>query len=147
MANFAKLDENNKVVQVAVIHNNIVDNGDGTESEKKGQTFLRNLYKEPTAVWKQFSYNTNEGIYYIHVNGVKQAGPDQSKAFRKNSAGIDGTYDPNRDAFIPPKRYASWILNESTCIWEPPIPFPEFDPEVPDRAWTWDEPNVNWKIK
>ena len=120
MAHFAELDANNIVLRVIVVHNNeLMDNGQ--ESEAKGIAFCQSLFG---GTWVQTSYNSN---------------------FRKNYAGIGYTYDATRDAFIPPQPYPSWVLNEETCQWEAPIPYPTDvgTPEVPKR-YIWDESLVNW---
>lgn len=92
MAHFAELDDQNTVLRVIVVHNNeLLDNG--VESEAKGIAFCKTLFG---GNWKQTSYNGN---------------------IRKNYAGIGFTYDPVRDAFIPPKPGDSWVLEESTCQW------------------------------
>ena len=120
MAHFAELDANNIVLRVIVVHNNeLMDNGQ--ESEAKGIAFCRSLFG---GNWKQTSYHAN---------------------FRKNYAGVGYTYDATRDAFIPPQPYPSWVLNEETCQWEAPIPYPTDvgTPEVPKR-YIWDESLVNW---
>ena len=129
MASFAKLDSENKVIEVHSLHNNELKDSNGVEQESLGIEFLRKLYKEPDAVWKQTSYNTKEGIHTL--GGVQ---------FRKNHAGIGYTYDENRDAFIPPKPYESWILNEDACIWEAPITRPDDGPN-----YIWNEINQNWE--
>ena len=85
--------------------------------------------------WIQTSYNTHAGIHY-GIDGT----PDGGVALRKNYAGIGYTYDRTRDAFIPPKTWASWQLNEDTCLWDPPIPYPE-GPEL----YVWDEDTRSWK--
>ena len=90
--------------------------------------------------WVQTSYNTRGGIHY--TNG--QPSEDQSKALRKNYAGVDFTYDAERDAFIPPKPFDSWVLNETTCWWEAPIPVPTIEDDGQDPIvyrWylNWDE--------
>lgn len=121
MAHFAKI-ENNLVTQVVVVHNNelLVDN---VESEQAGIRFLQNLYGADT-VWVQTSFN---------------------KTFRKNYAGIGDTYDSVKDAFIPPKPYPSWLLDESTCQWNAPVPAPD---AFGDYAYVWDEKTLSWeKIK
>lgn len=87
-------------------------------------------------IYKRTSYNTRGGIYYQHDNTPSL---DQSKSFRKNYAGIGYYYDEDRDAFIPPKPYDSWILNEFSCLWEPPIPYPN-----DDKKYYWDESILNW---
>ena len=79
--------------------------------------------------WVQTSYNTHGGVH-----------PDDVP-LRKNYAGIGYTYDPVRDAFIPPKPYASWVLNEDTCLWEAPVPRP-----TDDKIYTWDETTGAWVV-
>lgn len=124
MAHFALLDENNIVTFVTVGR----DEDDGKEAElsaRTGQTY------------KQTSYNTRGGIYYIP--NTNEPDPDQSKAFRKNYAGIGYTYDEVIDGFIPPKPFASWLLNTTTGLWEPPIPYPN-----DGKFYEWDEATQSW---
>ena len=130
MAHFAKLDANNIVVFVTVGR----QEDDGKEAELTART---------GDVYKQTSYNTRGGVHY--TDGVPSA--DQSKAFRKNYAGLGYTYDAGRDAFIPPKPYNSWVLNETTCLWESPVPYPTDigTPESPKR-YTWDEDTTSWVL-
>jgi len=97
MAHFAELDENNIVLRVIVVHNNECKDQDGNENEAIGALFCHNLLG---GRWKQTSYNSR---------------------IRKNYAGVNYKYDEQRDAFIPPKPYDFWVLNEETCTWEPPI--------------------------
>ena len=106
MAHFAKLDKNNVVVAVHVVHNN------EAPTEEAGVAFLKGLHGQDT-IWKQTSYNTNAGV---HALG--------GTPFRKNYAGETYTYDAARDAFIPFPHPPSWTLNEITCRWDPPIPKP-----------------------
>lgn len=88
-------------------------------------------------VYKRTSYNTKCGVYYDpETNNVAT---DQSKAFRKNFAGLGYMYDPVRDAFISPKPYSDWVLNETTCCWEPPTPYPS-----DGQNYYWDETNHAW---
>lgn len=116
MAHFAELDENNIVKQVIVVHNNeLLDNG--IESESKGIEFCQSLFG---GTWIQTSYNGR---------------------IRKNYAGIGYTYDLLRNAFIAPKPYESWILNEETCIWEAPIPEPQ-----DGKDYRWNEETKQWEI-
>lgn len=118
MAHFAELDANNTVVRVIVVHNNdLLDNG--VESEQKGIEFCKSLFGNDT-VWVQTSYN---------------------RAFRKNYAGFGFTYDAQRDAFIPPQTFNGWILNETTCIWEAPIPYPN-----DGNAYRWNENTSSWEL-
>jgi len=134
MASFAELDINNKVLRVISVHNNeLLENE--IESEQKGIQFLKSLYGENT-IWKQTSYNTRGGKYYNSDNTLSS---DQTKAFRKNHAGVDGIYDEIRNAFISPKPYNSWTLNEETCLWEPPIPYPQ-----DGEPYYWNEETLSW---
>jgi hypothetical protein len=92
-------------------------------------------------IYKRTSYNTRGGVHY--TDGQPSA--DQSKAFRKNYAGLGYTYDSERDAFIPPKPFASWILNEESCLWDAPVAMPEdAGTGEPPKRYTWDEDSVNW---
>lgn len=114
MAHFAELDANNTVLRVIVVHNNeLMDNGQ--ESEAKGIAFCQSLFG---GTWIQTSYNAN---------------------IRKNYAGVGFTYDAQRDAFIPPKPFASWVLDEATCQWNPPVPYP-----TDGQRCTWDEETQTW---
>ena len=110
MAHFAKLDENNIVLEVIV-----VSDADAP-TEEAGQAFCRKLFKDEASVWKQTSYNTHGGV---HVLG--------GTPLRKNFAGKGFTYDADKDAFIQPKEpdQQEWVLNETTCQYEAPIPMPE----------------------
>lgn len=87
--------------------------------------------------WIQTSYNTRGGVHYEPNSSTPSA--DQSKALRKNYAGIGFTYDPIRDAFIPPKPYDSWVLNEDTCLWDSPVSYPN-----DGKMYKWDEDIANW---
>ena len=86
-------------------------------------------------IYKRTSYNTHGGIHY--TNGEPSL--DQSKAFRKNYAGIGYYYDSIRDAFIPPKPFPSWILDEFSCLWQSPIPYPN-----DGKMYEWNEEIGNW---
>lgn len=121
MSHFAQLDENNIVLQVIVAEQDFINTG---------------LVGDP-ARWVQTSYNTRGGIYY--TPNTNDPDLNQSKAFRKNYAGIGFSYDPQRDAFIPPQPYPSWILNEDTCLWGAPVPMPSTD-----KFWVWNEEIQNW---
>lgn len=100
--------------------------------------------------WVQTSYNTRGGIHYQPNSDTPSE--DQSKALRKNYAGIGYTYDSERDAFIPPQPYLSWTLNEQTCLWDPPIPHPTYPYTFEDgsviqyKHISWDEDQLNWKL-
>ena len=131
MASFAKIGLNNKVIEVQSVVNEVLHDSNGVEQESIGIDFLTKLTGYP--VWKQTSYNTHGGVH--NNNGTP---------FRKNHAGIGYTYDEDRDAFIPPKPFNSWILNEDTCNWESPIPLPS-DASI-DKRYKWNETNLTWDI-
>jgi hypothetical protein len=128
MSNFAKIGLNGKVIQVLSVHNNELLDSNGIEQEVNGINFLTNL--TGWAIWKQTSYNT--------YGGVHQLG---GTPFRKNYAGIGFTYDEDRDAFIPPKPFPSWILNETTCLWDPPVVKPD-----DGQRYNWNEENQTWDL-
>jgi hypothetical protein len=134
MASFAKI-ENNIVVTVVSVVNEVLTNSNGIEQEEIGVQFLRTLYNEPNAIWKQTSYNTVGGVH--NNNGTP---------FRKNHAGIGYTYDEGRDAFIAPKPFNSWILNEDTCLWEAPVAKPTEQLEE-NQYYFWNESIINWEIR
>lgn len=90
-------------------------------------------------IYRRTSYNTRGGVHY---GSDGQPSADQSKAFRKNYAGIGYTFDAQRDAFIPPKPYASWVLNEQSCLWDAPVPMPA--DASPGKRYTWDEATTSW---
>lgn len=118
MAHFAQLNNSSTVVQVIVISNaELVTDIGGTESEAKGIAFCQSLYGVDT-IWKQTSYNGT---------------------IRKNFAGLGFTYDATRDAFIPPKPFASWVLDEGTCQWKAPVPYPS-----DGSLYRWDEDSRSW---
>lgn len=122
MAHFAHVDENNIVTQVIVAEQDVIDTG---------------IFGDP-ASWIQTSYNTHAGIHY-----GPDGQPDGGFALRKNYAAPGMSYDPARDAFISPQPYPSWILDEDSCDWLPPVPLPapvEGDP----RPWIWDEETLSW---
>ena len=124
MSHFAKLDQNNIVVFVTVGRQE--DNGKEVElSQRTGD------------VYKQTSYNTRCGVHYDP--NTNEPSVDQSKALRKNYAGIGYTYDEIRDAFISPKPYEDWILDESSCCWEPPVPYPS-----DGGLYYWDDNTHQW---
>ena len=123
MASFAKIGIGNKVEQVLVVHNNVAT------SEQAGVEFLQNLYGSRDT-WIQTSYNTYGGVH--RLGGTP---------FRKNFAGVDYTYDQIRDAFIPPKPFNSWILNETTCLWESPVSKPD-----DGKKYEWNETTQQWDV-
>jgi hypothetical protein len=124
MAYFAKLGVGNIVEQVISINNYIITDSNGVEQEQLGNDFINKLYNTRD-VWKQTSYNNN---------------------IRKNYAGIGYQYDQTRDAFIAPKPFNSWILNEDTCLWNAPVAKPTEELEE-NQYYSWNESIINWEIK
>ena len=120
MAYFAKLNSNNIVENVISINNTVITDANGVEQEQLGIDFINQLYNT-NDTWKQTSYNNK---------------------IRKNYAGIGYTYDSQRDAFIPPKPFNSWILNEETCNWNAPIPYPN-----DGQKYSWNEETQSWTLQ
>ena len=119
MSHFAEIDKDGIVQRVIVVDQDYIDSG------KLG---------EPNN-WVQTSYNTKEGIHYAPNSHE----PDGGVALRKNYAGKGYTYDVVRDAFIHPKPYPSWLLNEDTCLWDAPTSFPD-----DGKFYNWDEDTTSW---
>jgi len=124
MAHFAKLKVGNIVETVHVVSNSIAT------TEQDGIDFLNNLYGT-NDIWFQTSYNTYGGVHKL-----------DGTPFRKNYAGVGYTYDETRDAFIAPKPFDSWVLNETTCQWEAPDPIPEDGKKY--TIYEWDESTTSW---
>jgi len=120
MAYFAKLGTGNIVEQVISINNAVITDANGVEQEQLGVDFINKLYNTRD-VWKQTSYNNN---------------------IRKNYAGVGYTYDQARDAFIAPKPFNSWVLNEDTCRWEAPVAYP-----TDGQRYSWNEENQSWTLQ
>ena len=114
MSHFAEIDNNNIVTRVIVAEQEYIDSLEGR--------------------WVQTSYNTRRGVHYAPNSDE----PDNGAAVRKNYAGIGYVYDEQRDAFIPPSPYPSWVLDEPTCTWEAPIPQPEGNYDWNEKTQTWD---------
>ena len=127
MATFAKLDLNNIVMEVLVVHNNELLDSNGVEQEANGIAFLTNLTGD--SLWKQTSYNTRGNVHY-----GEDGEPDEGIALRGNYAGIGYTYDADNDVFYEPKPYASWTLGTNSWLWNPPITYPD-----DDIQYVWDE--------
>jgi hypothetical protein len=121
MAHFAQIDENNIVQRVLVIDQAEIDAGN---------------WGDP-ATWVQTSYNTRGGIYYTPNTDTPD--PDQSKAFRKNYAGIGWTWDGF--GFTTPQLYPSWVMNSFSYLWEAPVPYP-----TDGKIYVWDEPTTSWVL-
>ena len=133
MASFAKIGLNGKVIEVQSVVNEVLHDANGVEQESIGIDFLTKL--TGWAIWKQTSYNTHGGL---HLSG--------GTPLRKNHAGIGYTYDEDRDAFIAPKPFNSWVLNENTCQWQSPIPKPNRDGLEVNQYWNWNEDNQSWDL-
>ena len=151
MGHYAKIDENNIVVQVIVAKKAVIDAGIFGDASK----------------WIKTSYNTRQGVHYTPckdnedgsrtgiVDGQKI--PDDKPQLRKNYAGIGFTYDEARDAFIPPKPFPSWVLDEDTCLWKDPVEGrftehvdPTWDDSMPItdyKTWKWHEGNQEWLVQ
>ena len=106
--------------------------------------FFKTFIDSSPGKWIQTSYNTRGGIHYQPNSNIPSE--DQSKSLRKNYAGIGYTYDETRDAFIPPKPFNSWILNEDTCLWNAPVVMPTELLEE-NQYYSWNESIINWEIK
>ena len=122
MSHFAKV-EDGVVTQVLVAEQDFINSG---------------AVGDP-AQWIQTSYNTRAGVHYEANSNTPSA--DQSKALRKNYAGIGYTYDAVRDAFIPPSPFPSWVIDESTAQYVPPVAYP-----TDGQSYEWDEATVNWVV-
>jgi hypothetical protein len=133
MASFAKIGLNGKVIEVQSVVNEVLHDSNGVEQENIGIDFLTKL--TGWAIWKQTSYNTHGGV---HSSG--------GTPFRKNHASIGYTYDEDRDAFIPKKHFNSWVLNETTCLWNAPVSMPTTQLEE-NEYYSWNESIINWEIK
>ena len=129
MASFAKIGLNNKVMEVLSVHNNELKDSNGVEQEVIGMDFLTKL--TGWSIWKQTSYNTLGGV---HLLG--------GTPFRKNYAIIGGKYNESKNAFISPQPFASWILNETTCVYNAPVAKPDDGNE-----YNWNEENQQWEIR
>ena len=137
MAYFAKLSDQNKVLQVLAVENKHM--GD-PEDEALGQAHLENIHGWPANMWKQCSYNTREGKYWDqNENNERVLAADQSKALRGNYPGIGWTYDPVKDKFYGPQAYVGWVLNETTWCWEAPTPMPN-----DGNMYVWNESTTSW---
>jgi len=128
MASFAKIGLNNKVIEVLSVVNEVLHDSNGVEQENIGIDFLTKL--TGWSIWKQTSYNTRGGVHKL-----------SGTPFRKNHASIGMTYDEDRDAFIPPKPFNSWVLNEETCLWEAPVVKPN-----DGQIYSWNEETKQWDL-
>jgi len=115
-----------------------VSNGIVTRVIVAEADFFNNFVDDSPGQWIQTSYNTRGGVHYNP--NTNEPSEDQSKALRKNYAGIGYTYDSTRDAFIPPQPFNSWTLNEDTCLWDSPVAYPE-----DGKLYKWNEEILNWE--
>ena len=129
MAHFAELNSSKEVLRVIVVSNDDV-NANGGDLHADAETFVASIVPHGTggASWKQTSYNTKSGVHKLG-----------GTPFRKNYAGRGYTYDEARDAFIPPKPYPSWTLNGTTCLWDPPVAYPN-----DGKEYNWNESTTSW---
>ena len=118
MAHFAQIDENNRVVQVIVVSNGVLTDSDGQEHEDLGASFCNEMLG---GNWVQTSY---------------------SGSFRKNFASVGFKYDAAKDAFIAPQPYPSWILDEESCEWQPPVEYPN-----DGQIYIWNEETTSWEVR
>lgn len=129
MAHYALLNYQNIVTKVCTGKNE-------DETDTNIELVYQHMFGQ---LCKRTSYNTRGGVHYDPVTNEPSA--DQSKAFRKNYAGVGYTYDHSRDAFIPPKPYDSWTLNETSCLWEAPVEYPD-----DGERYTWNEDTTSWDL-
>jgi len=115
-----------------------VSNGIVTRVIVAEADFFNNFVDDSPGQWIQTSYNTRGGVHY--QPNTNEPSEDQSKALRKNYAGIGYTYDTAKDAFIPPQPFNSWTLNEDTCLWDSPVPYP-----TDGKLYKWNEEILNWE--
>jgi len=131
MAHYALLNNQNIVTKVCTGKNE-------DETDTNIEIVYQNMFGK---LCKRTSYNTKGGVHYDPDTNDNEPSKDQSKAFRKNYAGIGYTYDETRDAFIPPKTFDSWTLNETSCLWEAPVAYPD-DGEM----YIWNEEKIKWDL-
>ena len=129
MAHYALLNYQNIVTKVCTGKNE-------DETDANIEIVYQNMFGQ---LCKRTSYNTKGGVHYDPVTNEPSA--DQSKAFRKNYAGVGYTYDESRDAFIPPKPFDSWTLNEGSCLWEAPVAMPD-----DGQKYSWNEETTSWDL-
>ena len=120
MSHYAKV-ENGFVAQVIVAEQDVIDSG---------------IFGHG---WVQTSYNTRGGVHYNPETG--EPSTDQTKALRKNYAGVGYAYDETRDAFIPPQQFPSWLLDEQTCLWHAPVAYPN-----DGNMYSWNEQTQSWDL-
>ena len=150
MAHFALLDQDKNVMKVIVVNNDVITDENGVEQESLGVEFCRKLFNLPNSDFKQTSYNTRAGVYYTPSNdgNAPAVDPDQSKVFRKNFASVGMKYDESLDAFVcnKPLNNPSWIFDEPTGAWVPPVDFPSVNEINATQADIfWNESETRWE--
>jgi hypothetical protein len=125
MSHYAQIDDSGTVLRVLSVDNSVTD----------GQTFLA-VTLGLGGTWVQTSYNTRGGVHC-----GPDGNPDGGTPLRKNYAGPGFTYDAARDAFIPPKPFPSWSLDEGSCLWQAPVPYP-----ADGKYYLWDEAHQQWVL-
>jgi hypothetical protein len=139
MANFAKIDENNLVINILHVGNEIITDENGVEQELLGQAHLEQHNNWPANQWIKFSRAT---IKNKHLSG------DHTRAFRGNGAAMGYTWFPEKNIFMPPKLYASWVLNETDARWQPSIgDQPTHDTyNTSTHFYRWNETDTTWDL-
>jgi len=127
MAHFAEINDLKKVIRVLVVDDKDTQDADGNEVESIGATYLHDGFG---GTWVRTSYNTCSGVHKL-----------DGTPFRKNYCGAGDIYDETRDAFYKPQPFASWTLNETTCLWESPVAKPDY---TPDKEYDWNEETLSW---
>ena len=140
MAHFAKIGLNSKVIAVNAVNDEDTTDAKGVEREEIGREFLEKLHGWP--IWIKTSYNTRGGKHY-DPDGFTLSG-DQSKAFRKNYAGVGMIWDEDKDMFYYPQPYNSWTLNLTTGEWDPPTPYPDTQTGGKKDSYEWNEGTTSW---
>ena len=130
MATFAEIDSSNKVIRALIVDDKDTQDADGNEVEAIGVNYLSKFLG---GTWLKTDKYTRGGV---HVKG--------GTPFRKNYGGPGFTYDETRDAFISPQPYPSWTFNETTCLWDPPVPWPEDAIRLPSKNYMWNEEARQW---
>jgi|TARA_R100001463_G_scaffold70440_1_gene124091 hypothetical protein len=134
MAHFAKINSSGIVEEVNTVANEVLHDSNGIEQEVNGINFLTELTGH--SLWKQTSYNTYGGVHKLGGTPL-----------RKNYASIGWTYDENKDAFIAPKPYNSWVYNENTADWDPPVERPDESTLTDNQCIHWNESTLEWEIE
>lgn len=143
MATFAKIGLNSQIIDVINVEDAACLDADNNFDENVGAEFLAELHKWPSANFKQSNQNMRNGVLYDD-DGNEAA--DQTQAFRKHGAELEGTFDSVRNAFLPKQPYASWTFNYTNWVWEPPTERPADVVDGVPRIVRWNEDTTSWDI-